>query len=255
MQANSLNNQSFDAPSQVVDFPNASEAHTPCSDEIADVMPFDATEPIHFRGYYTSCMEMWASPRIVENYLDAHSEWFRRCASPMTAEPLGENGYALRIGKFGALGYEVEPKIGLHLLPQGKDGFYRIETIPVPDYTPPGYDVDFKAALHLIEQPVDEVAAVKLPANAPRIMCGVEWELHLDVAIHFPRFIHALPQSLIQSTGDRLLNQIVRQVSRRLTCKVQEDFHASRNLPFPKKARRYPWAHRHAATPTAEKFR
>ncbi|MBV8885364.1 MAG: DUF1997 domain-containing protein, partial [Chroococcidiopsidaceae cyanobacterium CP_BM_RX_35] len=41
-----------------------------------------------------------------------------------------------------------------------------------------------------------------------------------------------LPNSLIQNTGDRLLHQIVKQVSRRLTYKVQEDFHKSRNLPF-----------------------
>jgi len=254
MQANSLDNQSFDVPPRILEFPNTNEAHESRPEDGAEVMIAESAEPIHFRGYYTNCMEMWAKPQTVEDYLDVHSEWFRRCASPMTAEPLGENGYALSIGKFGALGYEVEPKIGLHLLPQDEDGFYRIETIPIPDYTPPGYDVDFKAALHLIELPIDEAAAAKLPADAPRVMSGVEWELHLDVAIHFPRFIHALPQSLIQSTGDRLLNQIVRQVSRRLTLKVQEDFHASRNLPFPKKARRYPWASRHATTPSAEEL-
>lgn len=254
MQANSLDNQPFDVSPRILEFPNVNETHDSCPDDMANVSLSEAIEPIHFRGYYTSCMEMWATPRMVEEYLDVHSEWFRRCASPMTAEPLGDNGYGLSIGKFGALGYEVEPKIGLHLLPQDEDGYYRIETIPIPDYTPPGYDVDFKAALHLIELPVDAATAAKLPANAPRVMSGVEWELHLDVAIHFPRFIHALPQSLIQSTGDRLLNQIVRQVSRRLTLKVQEDFHMSRDLPFPKKARRHPWARRPAATASTEEL-
>jgi len=63
------------------------------------------------------------------------------------------------------------------------------------------------------------------------------------VMVQFPRFIHALPMSLIETTGDRLLNQIVRQVSRRLTHKVQEDFHTSANLPFPKKHRKF-WQHR-----------
>jgi hypothetical protein len=43
----------------------------------------------------------------------------------------------------------------------------------------------------------------------------------------FPKFIRRLPQGLIQGTGDRVLAQIVRQVSRRLTAKVQDDFHAS----------------------------
>ncbi|MDB9378687.1 DUF1997 domain-containing protein, partial [Nodularia sphaerocarpa] len=60
----------------------------------------------------------------------------------------------------------------------------------------------------------------------------IEWELDLLVNLHFPKFIQRLPKSLVQSTGDRLLNQIVRQVSRRLTRKVQENFHQSLKLPF-----------------------
>jgi hypothetical protein len=136
----------------------------------------------------------------------------------MKVQPLGENGYALIIGRFGSFGYEVEPKIGLELLP-ADEGIYRIRTIPIPDYQPPGYDVDYRASLQL-NQATGEVTRV-------------EWELDLVVCLHFPRFIQRLPQSLIQSTGDRLLNQIVRQVSRRLTRKVQEDFHQSFDLPFP----------------------
>jgi hypothetical protein len=60
----------------------------------------------------------------------------------------------------------------------------------------------------------------------------VEWQLDLTVYIHFPKFIQRLPKSMVQTTGDRLLNQIVRQVSRRLTHKVQEDFHKSLGLPL-----------------------
>ena len=64
------------------------------------------------------------------------------------------------------------------------------------------------------------------------LLTWVEWELDL---VQFPRFIRRLSRSLIQSTGDRILNQIVRQVSRRLTHKVQKDFHQSLNIPFPQK--------------------
>jgi hypothetical protein len=70
-------------------------------------------------------------------------------------------------------------------------------------------------------------------------MTRVEWQLDLTVSIHFPRFIQALPKSLIQSTGDRLLRQIVRQVSNRLTRKVLEDFHKTHGLPAPKLAKRW----------------
>jgi hypothetical protein len=153
----------------------------------------------------------------------------------MKVEPLGRNGYALVIGSFGAFGYEVEPKIGLELLPQD-NGIYRIQTIPVPNYVAPGYEVDFQASQSFVEVPASEyfqeqeLATVPLPSAITR----VEWNLDLSVALRFPKFIHKLPQSLIQSTGDRLLCQIVRQVSRRLTHKVQEDFHSSLGLPMPK---------------------
>ncbi|WP_017652237.1 DUF1997 domain-containing protein [Fortiea contorta] len=171
--------------------------------------------PTKFYGRYEDYMEMCAPVQTVAEYLNAHALWFTRCAEPMKVQPLGENGYALIIGKFGAFGYDVEPKVGLELLPPDS-GIYRIRTIPIPDYHPPGYDVDYRASLQLLECG-DEVTRV-------------EWELDLVVDIHFPRFIHRLPKSLIQSTGDRLLNQIVRQVSRRLTRKVQEDFIQSLGL-------------------------
>ncbi|MEA5554696.1 DUF1997 domain-containing protein [Anabaena cylindrica UHCC 0172] len=174
--------------------------------------------PNKFHSRHQDCMEMYAPMEQVAKYLNSHSSWFVRCAEPMRVEALGENGYALVIGKFGSFGYEVEPKIGLELL-DPEEGKYRIRTIPIPDYQAPGYDVDYNASMHLVEG-LEQVTRV-------------EWELDLIVELHFPKFIQRLPHSLIQSTGDRLLNQIVRQVSRRLTRKVQEDFHQSLNIPFP----------------------
>ena len=97
----------------------------------------------------------------------------------------------------------------------------------IPGYQAPGYDVDYRASLQLVEVIQD----CETPTNSGE-MTRVEWELNLTVDIHFPKFIQRLPKSLIQSTGDRLLNQIVRQVSRRLTRKVQQDFHQSWDIPF-----------------------
>ncbi|MBW4560818.1 MAG: DUF1997 domain-containing protein [Mojavia pulchra JT2-VF2] len=179
-----------------------------------------------FYGHYSDFMEMYAPVQTVAEYLNAHASWFVRCAEPMKVQPLGENGYALIIGRFGSFGYEVEPKIGLELLPP-EEGVYHIRTIPIPDYRSPGYDVDYRASLQLIEN-----KAKDLPSYDGEVT-RIEWELDLIVYLHFPRFIQRLPKSLIQSTGDRLLNQIVRQVSRRLTHKVQEDFHQSLGISFP----------------------
>jgi hypothetical protein len=183
--------------------------------------------PFLFRGDFAGSMEMAADRQTVSQYLDDHRAWFLRCAHPMTATPLGENGYDLTVGHFGALGYDVEPKIGLNLLPQDQ-GIYRIETIPIPDYVAPGYEVDFRAALELNET----------TSQAEAILTKVDWELDLKVWVSFPRFIQALPKRIIQKTGDHLLSQIVRQVSRCLTHKVQEDFHKTLELPFPESYRK-----------------
>ncbi|MBD2437691.1 DUF1997 domain-containing protein [Nostoc sp. FACHB-110] len=197
-------------------------------DAVTDVTVGTQTQ---FCGSYSDFMEMYAPVHQVAEYLNAHASWFTRCAEPMKVQPLGENGYALIIGRFGSFGYEVEPKIGLELLPP-EAGIYRIRTIPIPDYQAPGYDVDYRASMQLKEYVNDDAESI-----APQVT-RVEWELDLKVYLHFPRFIQKLPKSLIQSTGDRLLNQIVRQVSRRLTHKVQEDFHQSLGIPFTKNSKR-----------------
>lgn len=213
-QANDLSNQAFGT---VSGFVSAAEQ------ESNSEQPQDqCNTPFLFRGEYVGRMGMAANRQTVSHYLNDHQAWFLRCAHPMTAVPLGENGYDLTVGHFGALGYDVEPKVGLHLLPE-EGGVYRIETIPVPDYEPPGYDVDFRASMNLNETTTDEGA----------IITQVDWDLDLKVWVSFPRFIHALPQRLIQKTGDHLLSQIVRQVSRYLTHKVQEDFHESLGLSLP----------------------
>ncbi|WP_264323932.1 DUF1997 domain-containing protein [Romeriopsis navalis] len=189
-----------------------------------------------FRINFVDSMEMYAEPQVVADYLDVHPEWFTRCAHPLKTEPLGENGYVLIVGRYGNFGYEIEPKVGLHLLPQDH-GVYRIETLPVPDYIPAGYDIDFKASMELVEssnQPANR--ELSLPT-----MTQVQWNLDLDVFVQFPKFIQALPHSLVEKTGDALLENVVKQISRRLTRKVQEDFHTSRNLPMPKSQKRWPF--------------
>ncbi len=196
--------------------------------------PQIAIEPTQFHTHFVDSMDMYADIQSVADYLDEHSAWFRRCAHPMEVDAIGCNSYALIIGSFGAFGYEVEPKVGLDLLPQD-DGVYRIETVPVPGYSTSGYDVDFRAALELVEG----VHPATKSASASAKMTQVQWQLDLTVTIQFPRFIHALPDPIIQRTGDRILRQVVRQVSRRLTDRVQDDFHSSRGLSMPKRSRKW----------------
>jgi hypothetical protein len=186
-----------------------------------------------YRSQFSDQMEMMSACSQVEEYLDRHQGWFKRCAAPMRVHPIDAQSYDLTLGKFGNFGFEVEPTIALRLLPQHK-GIYRIETIPsspkAQDLSE-HYDVDFQASMHLI--PMQESSE---QANEP-LGTSVQWDLDLSVWIRLPKVITILPDQLVQSSGDHLLKQIVRQISRRLTWKVQEDFHASHDLICPPQRR------------------
>ena len=187
-----------------------------------------------YSSSFSDLMEMWAPAEVVASYLDHHEGWFRRCAAPMTVRPLGNNGYSLTLGRFGNFGFEVEPTIGLELLPQDR-GVYRIATVASEQPETPLerlYDVDFNASLKLQEQlnPEEEI-------DGSSLRTAVLWDLDLKVWIQIPGVIALLPEALVQTSGDHLLRQIVRQISRRLTWKVQEDFHASHGLKCPPRRR------------------
>lgn len=188
-----------------------------------------------YRSSFSDQMEMLASRDEVGAYLDRHEGWFRRCAKPMDVEVLDPQAYALRLGRFGNFGFEVEPTIGLRLLPQ-QQGTYAITTVPLPGNAEGLnglYDVDFQASLRL--EPGEE--ALQPETNEPLNSTNVSWDLDLAVWIKLPKVITMLPDGLVQSSGDHLLRQIVRQISRRLTWKVQEDFHATHELVCPPRKR------------------
>ena len=178
-------------------------------------------EPFCFGYRFTDAMLMGADIKTVSNYLDAHQGWFTRCAHPMHVNALSKNGYDLTIGRFNSFGYVVEPKIGLELLPQDS-GIYRIKTVEIPNYTPPGYEVSFNAQMRLVET-----------LDGDRLGTKIDWDLDLHVYIQFPKFIYKLPTGVIQGTGDKLLKQIVNRVSKQLTHKVQHDFHGNLGLKIP----------------------
>ena len=195
-----------------------------------------------FEVSFEGRMDMYSDANTVAQYLNAHEGWFCRCAQPMKVEPLGNNGYVLTVGKYGSFGYEVEPKMGVILHPPvGR--VYQMQTIPIPDYEAPGYDVNYQASMELVEIAPEDRGNLKeglfvRKQTLPDRLTQVNWTLNLAVEVEFPQFIRKLSASLIQATGDRLLSQIVRQVSPRLTYKVQQDFHNSQQLPIPPKSSR-----------------
>lgn len=198
-----------------------------------------------YASQFADLMEMRAPASVVSRYLDRHEDWFRRCAAPMAVASIDRDAYQLTLGRFGNFGFEVEPTIGLELLPQD-NGVYEIVTVPVVEKTSnlQGlYDVDFNASLKL-----DETDRLARSGQSPlevsneevdRLMAHtlVRWQLDLAVWIRLPSMLTLLPEGLVQSSGDHLLKQIVRQISRKLTWKVQEDFHASHGIPCPPRRR------------------
>lgn len=195
-----------------------------------------------FEVSFTGRMDMYSDLDTVAQYLNAHEGWFCRCAQPMKVEPFGDHGYILTVGKYGSFGYEVEPKVGIVLSPPvGR--IYQMHTIPIPEYDAPGYDVNYQASMELTEVALQSKDLAKKglfnqQQSLPNRFTRVNWVLDLAVEVEFPKFITKLSSSLIQSTGDRLLGQIVRQISPRLTYKVQQDFHSSHNLAMPPKSSR-----------------
>jgi hypothetical protein len=211
-------------------------------DSVATAGPLRGVDDPRVRRYasqFADLMEMRAPAPVVAAYLDRHEGWFQRCAAPMTVTPLARDGYVLTLGRFGNFGFEVEPTIGLELLPQDA-GVYRILTVPAPeaDAVLAGlYDVEFNASLRLDEPGPEEPDLSREEVDGLMAHTLVRWSLDLQVWIRLPGMITLLPEPLVQSSGDRLLRQIVRQISRRLTWKVQEDFHVSHGVPCPPRRR------------------
>ena len=200
-------------------------------------------KPFLFEGNFIGYMDMYSNADTVANYLDDHNHWFVHCAHPMKVEPLENNGYTLSVGRFSSLGYEVEPKISLVFNPV-QNRVYTMHTVPVPNYEYPGYEVQYDAAMELQELTPEQMLSTNIrkvfptPTTIPPIMTRISWQLDLLVTVDFPKFIYKLPVSLIRTTGDRLLSQIVRQISPRLTYRVQKDFHTRWELPIPPKTGR-----------------
>jgi hypothetical protein len=201
-------------------------------DQNQDLKATQKTDKTAFHNNYVGYMDLFADQQTVMKYLDAHQGWFRRCAHPFKADPIGETGYAMGVGKVGAMGFQVDARVGLDLLPPDANSVYRIVTIPIPNQLPQGYEVDFHAEMRLEEKTLDLQVGSQVGQNA--VMTSIEWDLNITVSLQFPPFIQRLSQDMLQKTGDGVLGFVVKRVSKSLTAKVQDDFHKTHEIKVPK---------------------
>lgn len=196
--------------------------------------------PMIFHTSFTGSMEMYGDEETVSKYLSNHQGWFIRCAEPMKVRAFGENGYTLSVGKYGAFGYNLEPQMSV-ILETPESNRYSMYSVANPQFDKTSnYEVNYRSNLQIESIPVsqasqgiEKVYRQKGLNNLPHQITKIHWTLNLTVKIQFPNFIYRLPTSMIQSTGNRLLAQIVKQISPRLSYKVQKDFHSRCDLPIP----------------------
>ena len=194
---------------------------------------------MNFQTKFAGIMEMYSDLDTVAKYLKDHQGWFSRCAEPMMVTPFGDDGYTLTIGNYGAFGYHLEPQMSVMLETSDGDTRYKMYSVTNTQYEA-NYDVNYCSVLNLHSIPtsdaVTKVAKIYRQEgidNIPTEITKINWTLNLSVNIRFPSFIYKLPQSVIKSTGNKVLSQIVKQISPRLSYKVQKDFHDRFNLPIP----------------------
>lgn len=208
---------------------------------ILNTIPKKKLQPFAFLTKFKGGVDMYAEPKQVTEYLNDHQGWFVRCALPMKAEPFGDNGYTLIIGRYGAFGYEVEPQMSVILEPP-HSGRYTMYSVPNPDFNHEGYEVNYHSKMEIVGIQLSEmdesISEVWQQNSISKEFTRINWQLDLQVKVRFPQFIYKLPHQLIQKTGDNLLIQIIKQVSPRLSFKIQKDFHSRFDLPLPPKSSR-----------------
>lgn len=179
---------------------------------------------------YAGGLQLYSDPDQVRDYLADHSGWFCRCAHPIQTEPLGADGYILNLGNYRFFEQVVMPRFGLFLIAEPTGGYW-IQTIREIETHSLGYEVDFHSEMTLVDAPTVAEIPKHLVNSDSRKSTWIVWNLKLVVTVYLPRVIQKLPRSLVRAVAFRLLDQTVRQISRRLSTKVQTDFHQTRQIP------------------------
>jgi hypothetical protein len=177
-----------------------------------------AKTPLELQAGRRGQVDLETDRETLACYLRGHGQWIQRCFQPLRVEPLSAETYRLQFFRMGGLGFELEPSFGIKIWPE-EDYLFRLTSIELPGDAALPYRVDCQASFRLEELPGS-------PATT-----RVHWDLHLDVRLHLPKFLHVLPRKLVQGVGSQVVQQVTRSLSNRLTHNVCSDFYRSVGRP------------------------
>lgn len=165
---------------------------------------------------HAGCFTLPAPAREVSLYLEAHHEWFERCAYPMATHRLGPNSYRLCPGRFQCLNFSVEPAIDMQLTPLA-DGSYQVRNIPIePPIEVSMYEIDFCLSLWLSE--------MHQAPSVTDVVTTINWEITVAIGAELPGIVRKMPTAVVRHAGGQLLKRVINQVVQQLTARIKTDF-------------------------------
>lgn len=158
-------------------------------------------------------VDMQTKRESLAAYLQEHQKWIDRCFKPLKVFPLSDSTYKLQFFRIGGLGFELEPCFGVKIWSE-KHYMFRLSSIELPSDADLPYTVDCQSYFQLEE----------LPESG---MTRVNWDLELDIWMELPRFLAAFPYNLVYNVGAKVVRQVTRRMSDRLTHNVCTDYYRS----------------------------
>jgi hypothetical protein len=151
-----------------------------------------------------------ALPPLVRYFRD-HAHWVPVGFRPLPVQREGEV-YRLQLPRFGAMGYELAPEVGLRVIEES-ERTHRLVSVDQPDLD---YRVDFGGVLGL--EPADE-----------RI--GVTWQTRFAIEIVPPAFLRLVPEAALKAAAQMAVSAMIGSVCRALIDNLTRDYRSRPGNP------------------------
>ncbi len=181
--------------------------------------PNESTTPTQVEVYASrqGAVDLETDLDRLASHLERHSEWMERCLKPLTVYALSADDYKLQFFQISGLGFSLEPCFGVKVWSE-PNYVYCLRSIPLPEDEALPYTVDCWSYYHLESIVESEVTRVN-------------WKLKLHIVLDLPKFLQALPDSMVYQVGVRVINQVTRTMTDRLTRNVCTDYYQSIGRP------------------------